>query len=85
MARRHRASAQTLALQARALENRAAARKALREGRTLRVSNRTDIEAGTVHQALAVTLVRWRYAEYPPDPAREGWLDMSQIRPGIKA
>lgn len=80
MSRYRRPSARTQAKQAKASTMRQAAREALRSGETLRVSNETHIGNGTVHHALARVLVRRREAEYLPDPQREGWLDMTQIR-----
>jgi len=78
-------SAKTRVRQGRAAEGRAAATLALREGRTLRVSDRTDAEAGTVHHGLAATLVRLGVAQYPPEPNREGWIDTTMIAARVAA
>lgn len=71
-------SAATRAREARARENRQAALVALRAGRELRVSSRTDAEAGTVHAGLARYLVRMTQARYPARP--DGWADTTRIK-----
>ncbi len=73
-------SATTRAREARARKGNDAAVAMLNEGHTLRVSSRTDADAKTVHHGLARKLVSYGVAEYPPDPEREGWKDMRQIR-----
>jgi hypothetical protein len=78
---RRRASATTLARQQRAWANRDRAIEALREGRTLLVSNRTT--HGTVHAGTARRLVQDGYARYV---TRGGtWLDMTKIIPRTRA
>ena len=75
-------SATTRARRSRAFDNDMAVRTALRDTPelVLRVSNRTDVDAGTVHHGLAHMLVRLRCAEWMPDAERAGWRDMSRIR-----
>lgn len=60
MARRNhrRLSNKTIARRMRADRNRAAVLTALATGVELRVTNRTDVEAGTVHSGLADSLAR---------------------------
>lgn len=71
-------SATTRAKELRAERNQRLALDALREGRELRVSSRTDVEAGTVHAGLARYLVRMRWARYLPHPEHEA--DMTRIK-----
>lgn len=65
--------------EAQASANRHAVMEALWAGRELRVSSKTDLDAGTVHSGTARGLVQVGQATYPPDPEREGWRDMTRI------